>query len=72
MVKEIEADAKTFADLRRTLIQAEKKAVAEVKVVDEPVTVVVSQKGWCAPATAMDMRRPALPSRRRRWLVRHL
>ena len=46
MVKEIEADAKTFADARRTLIQTEKKAVAEVKVVDEPVTVVVSQKGW--------------------------
>ncbi|WP_137895046.1 DNA topoisomerase IV subunit A [Ramlibacter sp. 2FC] len=46
MVKEIEQDAKQFADARRTLIQAEKKAVAEVKVVDEPVTVVVSQKGW--------------------------
>ncbi len=46
MVKEIEADAKTFGDARRTLIQTEKKAVAEVKVVDEPVTVVVSQKGW--------------------------
>jgi topoisomerase-4 subunit A len=46
MIKEIEADAKVFADARRTLIQAEKKAVAEVKVVDEPVTVVVSQKGW--------------------------
>ena len=46
MVKEIEADAKTFADPRRTLIQAEKKSVVEVKVVDEPVTVVVSAKGW--------------------------
>ncbi|MCE2856598.1 MAG: DNA topoisomerase IV subunit A, partial [Comamonadaceae bacterium] len=46
MVKEIEQDAKTFSDPRRTLIQEEKKAVAEVKVVDEPVTVVVSQKGW--------------------------
>ncbi len=46
MVKEIEADAKVFADERRTLIQAEKKAVAEVKVVDEAVTVVVSEKGW--------------------------
>lgn len=46
MIKEIEADTKTFGDPRRTLIQAEKKAVAEVKVVDEPVTVVVSQKGW--------------------------
>jgi len=46
MVKEIEADAKIFADPRRTLIQAEKRAVVEVKIVDEPVTVVVSQKGW--------------------------
>ncbi len=46
MVKEIEADAKIFADARRTLIQAEKRAVVEVKIVDEPVTVVVSQKGW--------------------------
>jgi len=46
MTKEIEADAKTFGDQRRTLIQAEKKAVAEIKVVDEPVTVVVSSKGW--------------------------
>ena len=46
MIREIEADAKQFADPRRTLIQAEKKAVVEVKVVDEPVTVVVSQKGW--------------------------
>ncbi|MDB5733112.1 MAG: parC, partial [Variovorax sp.] len=46
LIKEIEADAKTFADARRTLIQAEKRAVAEVRVVDEPVTVIVSQKGW--------------------------
>ena len=46
MVKEIEADAKTFGDERRTLIQTEKKAVAEIKVIDEPVTVVVSEKGW--------------------------
>jgi len=46
MVKEIESDAKTFADARRTLIQAEKKAVAEIKIVDEPITVVVSDKGW--------------------------
>ncbi len=51
MVKEIEADAKTFADPRRTLIQAEKKAVLEVKVVDEPVTVVVSEKGWVRART---------------------
>ena len=46
MTREIEQDARQFADARRTLIQAEKRAVAEVRVVDEPVTVVVSQKGW--------------------------
>ncbi len=46
LIKEIEADTKAHGDDRRTLIQAEKRAVAEIKVVDEPVTVVVSQKGW--------------------------
>ena len=46
VVKEIELDAKQYGDARRTLIQAEKRAVAELKVVDEAVTVVVSMKGW--------------------------
>ncbi len=51
MVKEIEQDAKTFADARRTLIQEDKKAVVTVAVVDEPVTVVVSGKGWVRART---------------------
>ncbi|HNG79590.1 MAG TPA: DNA topoisomerase IV subunit A, partial [Burkholderiaceae bacterium] len=51
LIKEIEADAKAHGDERRTLIQAEKRAVAEVKVVDEPVTVVVSDKGWVRART---------------------
>ena len=51
MVKEIEADAKQFGDARRTLIQADKKAVLEVKVLDDPVTVVVSSKGWIRART---------------------
>lgn len=51
VIKEIEADAKQFGDERRTLIQAEKRAVAEVKVIDEPVTVVVSLKGWVRART---------------------
>ncbi|MCR1769133.1 DNA topoisomerase 4 subunit A [Burkholderia glumae] len=46
MIKEIEGDAKQYGDDRRTLIQQEKRATFEAKVVDEPVTVVVSQKGW--------------------------
>jgi topoisomerase IV subunit A len=55
MIKEIEGDAKAFGDPakdpRRSLIQEEKKAVAEIKVVDEPVTVVVSSKGWVRSRT---------------------
>lgn len=51
MVREIEGDAKTFADPRRTLIQAEKKSVQEIKVVDEPLTVIVSEKGWVRTRT---------------------
>ncbi len=46
VIKEIEADAKTHGDARRTLVREEKRSVAEVRVVDEPVTVVVSLKGW--------------------------
>lgn len=46
IVKEIEADAKQYGDARRTLIKAAEKAVAEIKIIDEPVTVIISQKGW--------------------------
>src|SRR5690606_4103469 len=46
IIKEIEADAKQYGDDRRTLIEAAERAVLENRVVDEPVTVIVSQKGW--------------------------
>jgi topoisomerase IV subunit A len=46
VIKEIETDAKQHGDARRTLIQAEKRAVLDVAIVDEAVTVVVSLKGW--------------------------
>jgi topoisomerase-4 subunit A len=46
IIKEIESDMKDYGDDRRTLIQEDKRAVAETKVIDEPVTVIVSQKGW--------------------------
>ncbi|MBR8652065.1 DNA topoisomerase IV subunit A [Achromobacter sp. Marseille-Q0513] len=46
LVKEIEADAKQYGDDRRTLIETAERAVLETKVLDEPVTVIVSQKGW--------------------------
>ncbi|MDS1141898.1 DNA topoisomerase IV subunit A [Pusillimonas sp. SM2304] len=46
MIKEIEADAKQYGDDRRTLIEAAERAVLENRVVEEPVTVIISQKGW--------------------------
>lgn len=46
LIKEIESDAKQYGDTRRTLIEEAERAVAEQKVIDEPVTVIVSQKGW--------------------------
>lgn len=46
IIREIEADAKQYGDDRRTLIEAADRAVMEAQVVDEPVTVVMSQKGW--------------------------
>ncbi len=46
VIKEIEADAKQFGDARRTLIEEAERAAVEQKVIDEPVTVVISQNGW--------------------------
>jgi topoisomerase-4 subunit A len=51
IIKEIEGDAKQYGDARRTLIEAAERAVAEQKLVDEPVTVVVSEKGWLRART---------------------
>jgi topoisomerase-4 subunit A len=53
IIKEIEADAKQFGDARRTLIEEAQKAVAEQKVIDEPVTVIVSEKGWVRARTGV-------------------
>ncbi|MDB5756584.1 MAG: topoisomerase subunit, partial [Massilia sp.] len=53
IISEIEADAKQFGDVRRTVIEEAQKAVAEQKVVDEPVTVIVSEKGWVRARTGI-------------------
>jgi topoisomerase-4 subunit A len=53
IIREIEADAKTFGDARRTLIEEAQKAVAEQKVVDEAVTVIISEKGWIRARTGV-------------------
>ena len=53
IIREIEADAKQYGDARRTLIEEAQKAVAEQKVVDEPVTVIISEKGWVRARTGI-------------------
>ena len=46
VIREIEADAKQYGDDRRTLIEVADRAILEVRVTDEPVTVIVSRQGW--------------------------
>jgi topoisomerase-4 subunit A len=46
VIAEIEEDAKTFGDKRRTKIEESEKAIIETPVIDEPVTVIFSRNGW--------------------------
>ena len=46
VIREIEADGKQFGDPRRTLIEEAERASAEQKLIDEPVTVIISERGW--------------------------
>lgn len=46
LIREIEAAKKQFGDDRRTLIKEAQRASIEHKVIDEPVTVIVSRNGW--------------------------
>jgi topoisomerase-4 subunit A len=46
VVSEIEKDAQTFGDRRRTRIEEAEKAEIETPVIDEPLTVIFSRKGW--------------------------
>ena len=53
VIKEIDGDTKTYGDARRTLIEEAQKAVVEQKVADEPVTVIISEKGWVRARTGI-------------------
>jgi len=46
VVSELEKDAKTFGDGRRTLIRADERTSIERTVVEEPITLILSKKGW--------------------------
>ena len=51
VVTELQDDAKRFGDERRTLIKTAERAQVERTVVDEPVTVILSRKGWIRART---------------------
>lgn len=46
VASEIDADALTYGDDRRTLIQESQRAAPVNNVIDEPVTVIISKKHW--------------------------
>jgi topoisomerase-4 subunit A len=58
--EEIAADAKTYGDKRRTKIEESEKAIIEVAVVNEPVTVIFSRKGWVRARQGWEVDRTAL------------
>ena len=51
VVDELNEDAKTYGDARRTLIKSEERAAIERTVVEEPITVILSKKGWVRART---------------------
>jgi topoisomerase-4 subunit A len=51
VVSELMEDAKKYGDERRTLIKTAERAQVERTVVEEPVTVIVSRKGWIRART---------------------
>lgn len=46
IIKEIKADEKQFGDARRTLVEAAERATLVQSTADEPITLILSKKGW--------------------------
>src|SRR4051812_2939038 len=51
VVQELMDDAKKYGDERRTLIKTQERAQVERTVVEEPITVILSRKGWIRART---------------------
>jgi topoisomerase IV subunit A len=51
VVRELDEDAKKYGDPRRTLIKAAERAQVERTVIEEPITVILSRKGWIRART---------------------
>ena len=55
IIKEMQADAKQFGDARRTLVEAAERATLTQTTADEPVTLILSQKGWIRARSGHDV-----------------
>ena len=55
VVKELAEDAKKYGDERRTLIKSAERAQIERTVVQEPLTVILSRKGWIRGRTGHNL-----------------
>jgi topoisomerase IV subunit A len=55
VVKELGEDAKKYGDERRTLIKPAERAQVERTVVEEPLTVILSRKGWVRARTGHNL-----------------
>lgn len=55
IIKEMQADAKQFGDERRTLVEAAERATLTQTTADEPITLILSQKGWIRARAGHDV-----------------
>ncbi|HVB47512.1 MAG TPA: DNA topoisomerase IV subunit A [Burkholderiales bacterium] len=55
VVKELEDDAKKYGDERRTVIAEDSRARIERTVLEEPITVILSRKGWLRARSGHDI-----------------
>ncbi len=55
VIAELAEDAKKYGDERRTLIKPAERAQIERRVVEEPITVILSRKGWIRARTGFGL-----------------
>ena len=55
IIKGMKADAKQFGDARRTLVEAAERATLTQTTADEPITLILSQKGWIRARAGHDV-----------------
>lgn len=55
IIKELQADMKQFGDPRRTLVEVAERATLTQTTADEPITLILSQKGWLRSRAGHDV-----------------